>query len=476
MMTRVINNQGRALLISAMLLLLWALPAQAVIEGLVDSTSGSATFNLSANTDHISTTEGNSLLIWGYANGTATADRAQFPGPTLIVNQNDTVTINLTNNLPQPTSIVFPGQNVTASGGSVGLLTQEAASGGGTVSYSFTASEPGTYTYYSGTSMDLQIEMGLVGALIVRPTGFDIGNPATFTAYGHADSAYDNEYLMLLSEMDPQVHEQVEMGDFAGIDTTSFDPRYWFINGRTGTDTVSGAGVGWLPTQPYSALNLKSPGERTLVRYVGGGRDAHPMHLHGNNYVVFAKDGRLLSTRDPDLATAGADLAYNRNTNDVLPGETLDLIWNWTGYKLGWDIYGAVSDGYVPHNCDDAVNNETGAAGADGFDDAGDNKWEYCLDHDKPFPVRKPDVLEFTPGSMYPGTHVLGGTGFLPPGEGSLNTFGGYFYIWHSHHEKEIINNDIFPGGMLTFMIVVPWALHDAVIPAAPTLPTLPKL
>ena len=33
--------------------------------------------------------------------------------------------------------------------------------------------EPGTYIYHSGTQWDLQGEMGLVGALIVRPTGFD---------------------------------------------------------------------------------------------------------------------------------------------------------------------------------------------------------------------------------------------------------------------------------------------------------------
>ena len=36
-------------------------------------------------------------------------------------------------------------------------------------SASSTASEPGTYTYYSGTNSGLQVEMGLVGAIIVRP-------------------------------------------------------------------------------------------------------------------------------------------------------------------------------------------------------------------------------------------------------------------------------------------------------------------
>jgi len=39
------------------------------------------------------------------------------------------------------------------------------------VTYTFVASSPGTHAYYSGTQGDLQIEMGLYGAVIVLPTG-----------------------------------------------------------------------------------------------------------------------------------------------------------------------------------------------------------------------------------------------------------------------------------------------------------------
>src|SRR5438067_4193534 len=97
----------------------------------------------------------------------------QVPGPTLVVTEGQSVTVQLTNNLPTSagnTSILFPGFTVTATGGVVGLLTQEAAPGG-TVSYTFTASSPGTRAYYSGTQGDLQVEMGLYGAIIVLPSG-----------------------------------------------------------------------------------------------------------------------------------------------------------------------------------------------------------------------------------------------------------------------------------------------------------------
>src|SRR6267143_2020396 len=144
------------------------------------------TFNLTAQPAFISQPDGAEIYSWGY--GCATAPSAfapanipnancptmQVPGPTLIVTAGQTVTVNLTNNLPAAagnTSILFPGFNVATSGGVAGLLTQEAAPGGGTVAYTLTipSTAAGTHAYYSGTQGDLQVEMGLYGAIIVLP-------------------------------------------------------------------------------------------------------------------------------------------------------------------------------------------------------------------------------------------------------------------------------------------------------------------
>src|SRR4249919_3558616 len=129
------------------------------------------TFNLTANTGYADTPDGNSIFMWSYANHDAPDnDHFQTPGPVLCVTEGETVVVNLTNTLPEPASIVFPGQaDVTASGGSAGLLTSEAAASGGIVSYSFTAGSPGTYLYQSGSDQAKQVEMGLYGALVVRP-------------------------------------------------------------------------------------------------------------------------------------------------------------------------------------------------------------------------------------------------------------------------------------------------------------------
>jgi hypothetical protein len=173
------------------------------------------------------------------------------------------------------------------------------------------------------------------------------------------------------------------------------------------------------------------------MRVVGAGRDMHPLHHHGNHARVVAKDGRLLSS----APGAGPDLSHKVFTIQSVPGETVDAIFEWTGKGLGWDIYG-----------DPAANGHTCIDGdGDDFDDA---TREYCEDHGNPFPVVLPEALNLAYGGFWSGSPFLGADGLLPPGEGGLNPNAGYAYMWHSHTEKEMVNNDIFPGGMMTMLII----------------------
>ena len=131
------------------------------------------TFTLTARDGHITTPDGNTVYMWGFADGKGTF---QYPGPNLCVKQGDRVRVILKNTLSAKTSIIFPGQSgVTADGvaaapvldgsGVITSLTPTADANGGSVTYSFVADSPGTYAYTSGTDEAVQTQMGLFGAL-----------------------------------------------------------------------------------------------------------------------------------------------------------------------------------------------------------------------------------------------------------------------------------------------------------------------
>src|SRR5437764_915989 len=165
--TRKATTMNRMLPLLAAAGWLLATAAQAAAPG-ITGTGAPGTFNVTAQPAYISQPDGQAVYSWGYGCRTAPTtsnfvpaslsttvpgnipvtpfcSTMQVPGPTLVVTEGQPVTVQLTNNLPTSagnTSILFPGFNVTATGGVTGLLTQEAAPGG-TVSYTFTAGAPG---------------------------------------------------------------------------------------------------------------------------------------------------------------------------------------------------------------------------------------------------------------------------------------------------------------------------------------------
>jgi len=490
------------------------------------------TFNLTAQTAYLTQPDGQAIYSWGYGCNGAPSGYApaaisstfcnamQVPGPTLIVTEGATVTVNLTNGLPTSagnTSILFPGFTVTSPAGSgvAGLMTQEAVPGG-TVTYTFVASSPGTRAYYSGTQGDLQVEMGLYGAIIVLPSNSAVlsacatgqaGNLAAeafwsesdfrlaAAAYDNAKTCYDREYLFQFSEMDPTIHTQAlaqvtaTAGCAAGaagcslnVATEPYHPAYFMINGRSMPDDMDPNYAFQYPHQPYNGNPHMHPGELTLIRVIGQGRWQHPFHEHGNHVRILGRDGNLIVSATDATQLAGP-LQFTTTTT---PGLAFDGIFYWTGKGLNWDAYGhnpASSDPTAKLICTpDANGYNTGAPTAI-------NYYEWCQDHDKPVqvapfgdvaaggPVTLPDANLFTNGAWYGGSPYLGPnatlratgcssgapagsrgpTGSTPPSGTIANSpsgEAGFAFMWHSHNEREITTNNIFPGGMLMMMLV----------------------
>lgn len=472
----------RRLLCQVMIAALFGLAASTVPAlAMIDGVTGS-TFNLIADSGRVVTPDGSSLPFWGY--GLASSGKPQYPGPTLIVNQGDTVTIQLTNRLAEEVSLMIPGVQMSSATapvypqGSRSQLTSlvpAASGGGGTRSYTFTASRPGTFYYQSGSNQKIQLRMGLFGAIVVRPTQNsttktidiaaqrlnDPANPGvaavsrSYTRFAYEDgdgsTGYDREFLFLVSEMDPNFQHWVEFDRPLGkpFDFSKWKANYWFINGRAAPDTMAMPNVPWLPSQPYNCMPLFHPAERVLLRFINMGQDFHPFHTHGNHMLAVAEDGRLLSTNP---GAAGADLAWEAFTVTLAPGKTIDALFQWTGRGLGWDFYDHGSEDMpAPYEPLDehamrkafAVNTSPGNPPASG----------------QSLPVIMPRPDEQTLGIHWSGSPFLGSNAELPVGEGGFNPFSGYFYMWHSHSERELTNNNIFPGGFLTMAGVVPWPM-----------------
>jgi FtsP/CotA-like multicopper oxidase with cupredoxin domain len=422
------------------------------IRGITPLATSGASFNLYAAPFNISLPEGSSLHMWGFGDlsGGSTATHPegngymlpQYPGPTLIVTEGEPVTINLTNyGVPDPVSIVVTGHKVDALGGQDGLLTKSAApfgQGPNSTSYTFTAGKPGTYVYHSldGQNPGLHTEMGLVGTLIVRPAD------GSQTAYGAGTGTdYDQEYLYMLTEADPNVHFQMERGHYAHFTNNDRFATIYFVNGRVYPDLVQGDYNPLFPFQPYQSLAQSHPSDKVLVRTVNAGHDSHPFHYHGENHTFIGRDGHMLSSDG-----IVADLGRSDNTINSAAKQTVDTLWSWSSRGLGWDIYGPNN----PHSCN-------GNSVADGTDaDFDPVTREYCPDHGKAMPVDLPGIADLTLGGFWSGSPYMGDVGDLPPGEGGLNPNGGYFFVWHSHAEKELTTFDIFPGGSLSAMVVLP--------------------
>jgi FtsP/CotA-like multicopper oxidase with cupredoxin domain len=491
-------------------------------------------FDLNARSAYISQPDGQSVYSWGYgctdghtpagyapaAIGGAVCGTMQIPGPTLIVTEGQTVTVTLTNNLPAAagnTSILFPGFQVcagtlsggvcTPSGGVPGLLTREAAPGS-TATYSFdTTGKAGTHSYYSGTQGDLQIEMGLYGALIVLPSAVPAvctasvgGGTGTLNdqakaangesdfrlaaaAYDHASSCYDREYLFQFSEMDPKIHRAAEQiatcvagpgivcpTNMNSVETEPYHPAYFMINGRSMPDDMDPNYAVQYPHQPYNGNPHMHPGELTLLRIIGQGRWQHPFHEHGNHVRVLGRDGNLLVAATDATKLAGPLLF----TTTTTPGQAMDGIFMWTGKGLNWDVFGHGFAGDTSACIPDANGYYTS-------NPAAPNYYEWCGDHNKPLeskpfgnvggggPVTLPDPGIFANGPWYGGSPYLGpeamaravGTTPIPPSGTVANSptdEAGFAFMWHSHNEREITTNNIFPGGMLMMMLVDPRA------------------
>jgi len=187
---------------------------------------------------------------------------AQWPGPTIRVNQGDKVRVWFKNNLAETSSVHFHGvEFADFFQDGVPFVTQKPIVPGEDYSYEVNA---GSLMYHSHHNATDQVGRGLLGAFIVDPPQPQV--------------PYDREYI-------------------------------WISNDMLGGFTINGHGF------PAVVPVLAAQGERVLVRFMNEGSMLHPWHSHGFAMDVVARDGI-------PLGSAG----FKADTFSVNPGERWDAV------------------------------------------------------------------------------------------------------------------------------------------------------
>ena len=247
----------------------------------------------------------------------AYAFNGQVPGPTLRFRQGDRVRINVTNRLPETTTVHWHGLILPNVMDGPAHVTQEPIEKGQLYRYEFTAVQYGSYLYHSHDHLDRQQALGLYGALIIDPASPAEEIPA------------DHEYTIELQEW--LIREGLT---YPAMPMDGGQPNYFTINGRAypSTDTI----------------HMKV-GETLKVRFIGSNNGfIHPMHIHGGPFVVVARDGETLVPA----------ARFKADTINVGPGQRYDVIW--TAVKPGkWMIHC-----HIPHH---TTNNNTEQEGGGGL-------------------------------------------------------------------------------------------------------------
>lgn len=240
-----------------------------------------------------------------------------FPGPAIFATAGDTITLNITNNLPTNVPHAFQIVGTKIKTGPIPA--------GQTRSITFKVPEGGTYMYIDPLNAPINRVMGLHGALISLPaapqpghreTPYSKPTPAvqqifddlgttpelppnaadvTLTNYlstvpanrggWFLDPAHDRFRIWFLSSTDPILNEEIRNG----VIPTPADFRrryvalYMMMNGR----------AGGYATSHHDVVPRAMIGQPILLRFLNAGMVQHSCHIHGNHVWVMAVNNQV---------------------------------------------------------------------------------------------------------------------------------------------------------------------------------------
>ena len=268
--------------------------------------------------------------------------KAQISAPMMAFDEEDDITITLTNLGLLVRPDLFDGHTIHWHGfvNAIPLFDgvpelSLSVPVGRDLSYFYRPHDAGTYMYHCHFEDVEHVQMGMTGMVFVRPkqNNTPVGSDPVGTKYAYNDgdgsTRYDREFAFMITELWSAAHwrdAHIQVSDW-----TDYDPSFWLLNGRGYPDTIAANGVRdangnltstdpRLQSQPISSLISCNTGERVLLRMSNLGYQNHAMSVDNIDLQIVAKDASLLKGRD------GVTNYITTNTVDVGPGESRDVI------------------------------------------------------------------------------------------------------------------------------------------------------
>lgn len=234
----------------------------------------------------------------------ATVINGSMPGPSLSMREGDTVTINVTNRLREPTSLHWHGILLPNGMDGVPGLTFRGIMPGETFTYRFPVRQSGTYWYHSHSGD--QEQTGMFGALMIAPRDkepytYDREYVVTFSDWT------DEDPMTILSNLKQQSdyydYQQRTLASFiqdakaAGAGAALQDRLMWGEMRMSPTDImdVTGAAYTFLINGNSPAANwtaLFKPGEKIRLRFINSAAmTTFDVRIPGLPLTVVAADG-----------------------------------------------------------------------------------------------------------------------------------------------------------------------------------------
>jgi CopA family copper-resistance protein len=254
----------------------------------------------------------------------AVAINGQVPAPLLRMRQGDDVTIRVTNNLRERTSIHWHGFIVPADMDGVPGLSFDGIAPGTTFTYRFKVNQSGTYWYHSHSRFQEQV--GMYGPIIVEPRAGErhaADREHTLLLSDWTDHDPEHIYATLKRQSDYYNFGKRTVADFLadvrekGFSATVDDRQMWGAMRMNPTDLadVTGYAYTYLMNGATPAANwtgLLTPGERVRLRLINGSSMSFfDVRIPGLKMTVVATDGQDVEPVTVDELRIGTAEVYD---------------------------------------------------------------------------------------------------------------------------------------------------------------------